>query len=655
MQVRLRFPIFVFLSLLLSTTIARAQTAPITMSETVVVTATGKEEPVSQVGASISVLTTEQIEQRHALSLIDLLRTVPGVAAVRTGGVGSLTSLWTRGGESTYNKVLLDGMPLNEPGGSFNFASLSPENIERIEVLRGAHSALFGSDAMSSVIQIFTKRPATDKPQLNLSVDAGNYSTTHVAAGVGAKARKLEYSLFGSHLETDNREPNNDNQTTTTSGMLSRALQSGGTARFIGRGEWARTGVPGPTAFGRADMDAFFKHSDGDVRAGWTQPLNPHVVQDASYSYTLTHQRSTNLLADPPYTPTFGDLVATYPSSDYLYDSGTELQRHHVDYRVDAVIAANQTLTGAFAYDGERGLLTDYRSTAAPQRPSRNNTGTTVQYEATSSRLSLLGGVRFENNGSFGFYAAPRVSASWLIRPGGHDTGATRLRGSVGLGIKEPTFLQSYSPNPGYQGNPDLKPERSRGFDLAIEQRFAGNRAGIEATYFANHFDDLISLGPYDPVTFNSQYMNIGKTRAAGLELAGDAAANAHVQFHAAYTFLDSKVVQSTSSSPIFAAGQDLYRRPRHSGSGQVAFIRNRLTATLGAVIVGESVDTDFNFPTISKNEGHTAWNAGGEFSFARKATGFITIDNLFNSDYMEPLGYPALGTTFRVGVKATF
>src|SRR4029077_9551206 len=103
---------------------------------------------------------------------------------------------------------------------------------------------------------------------------------------------------------------------------------------------------------------------------------------------------------------------------------------------------ANQTLAGPFAYDGERGLLTDYRSTAAPQRPSRNNTGTTVQYEATSSRLSLLGGVRFENNGSFGFYAAPRVSASWLLRPGGQDAGATRLHGSVGLGIKEPTFLQ---------------------------------------------------------------------------------------------------------------------------------------------------------------------------------------------------------------------
>ena len=158
-------------------------------------------------------LDRQDIEQRHALSTIDLLRTVPGVVAVRTGGVGNLTGVFVRGGESTYNKVLLDGMPLNEPGGAFNFASLSPENIERIEVLRGAHSALFGSDAMASVIQIFTTRPDTRRPQANISADAGNYNTTHVSGGVGARTATIEYSMFGSRLQTDNREPNNDNRT----------------------------------------------------------------------------------------------------------------------------------------------------------------------------------------------------------------------------------------------------------------------------------------------------------------------------------------------------------------------------------------------------------------------------------------------------------
>src|SRR3954463_2920507 len=209
MPVSVRQSIFTFVFSMLSICALRAQTtstpaAPVRINESVVVTATGKEESTSQVGASITVITHEEIEQRHALSTIDLLRTVPGVVATRTGGVGNLTSVWVRGGESTYNKVLLDGMPLNEPGGAFNFAALSPENIDRIEVLRGAHSALFGSDAMASVIQIFTRRPEGAKPRADLTVDGGTYGTSHVAGSVGGRPGSVEYSVSGSNLVTDN-------------------------------------------------------------------------------------------------------------------------------------------------------------------------------------------------------------------------------------------------------------------------------------------------------------------------------------------------------------------------------------------------------------------------------------------------------------------
>jgi outer membrane cobalamin receptor len=658
-MVQLRVPVLVLVSLisLFFVAGARAQTAPapITISETVVVTATGKEEPVSQVGDSITVLTRDEIEQRHALSVIDLLRTVPGVVATRTGGVGNLTSVWVRGGESTYNKVLIDGIPLNEPGGVFNFANLSPENIDRIEIVRGAHSALFGSDAMASVIQIFTRRPENDRPEASITVDAGTYNTSHLAGGVGARKGSIEYSVFGSRLQTDNRVPNNKNRTTTASGMVTGTLHSGASLRFLGRGEFGRTGVPGATAFGRPDMDAFFKHSDGDFLGGWSQPLGSRVVQRASYSYMTTHQRSTNLIADPPYTARFGDLVGAFQLSDFLYDSGSNVQRHHFDYRADAAIAPNQTLTAAFAYDGERGVLTDFRSTAVPQHPARNSTGTTVQYEATAPRASVVAGIRFEDNGSFGFYAAPRVAASWLLSRDSAARNATRLRASVGRGIKEPTFRQSYNPSPGDLGNPALKPERSRGFDAGLEQRVSGDRLRMEAIYFANHFDDLISLGPSDPVTYASQYMNIGETRASGVELSADAAATSSFRLHGAYTFLDSKVIRSTSSSPIFAPGRALYRRPRHSGSILGTFTHARVNATVGAVFVGSRVDTDFNFPTVTSNKGYASWNASGELRFARRTAAFVTIDNLANRDYMEPLGYPALGRTVRAGIRATF
>jgi vitamin B12 transporter len=645
----------VFLTPIVShTQTAPAQTPP-TIHESIVVTATGRETPESKVGVSITVINRDEIEQRHALSTIDLLRTMPGVVAVRAGGVGNLTGVFVRGGESTYNKVLLDGMPLNEPGGAFNFASLSPENIERIEVLRGAHSALFGSDAMASVIQLFSVRPDSGRPRVNLTVDGGNFNTAHVAAGFGARASSVEYSVFGSRLETDNEEPNNKNRTSTLSGNVTRWLKSGASARFVGRGEFGRTGTPGTTAFGRPDMDAFFRHRDRSFLGAWNQPIGSRVTQQTSYSYISTKYVSTNLIPDPPYTATFGTLVGAFPSRDFLYHSETQLGRHHFEYRADAVVARNQTVTAGFAYDGERAVLTDRRSTAQPQRPERNNTGTTVQYEAAAERVSVVGGIRFENNGSFGFYAAPRLAVSWLMSSGNEEVGATRLRGSVGRGIKEPLFIQSYSPSPSFLGNPDLKPERSRGFDLGIEQRFAGDRAAVEVTYFANHFDDLISLGPFDPVTFNAQYENIGETRASGLELAGTALVNGGFRFSAGYTLLDSKVIRSISSSPIFAPGRQLYRRPRHSGSLQATYSRSRASIAAGAVFIGSRVDSDFNFPTISSNEGYATWNVSGEVRLAGRTAAFVTIDNLADRDYMEPLGYRGLGRALRAGIRARF
>ncbi len=387
MLAHLRFPVFTILFALVHATVLRAQNqptppAPPTIHESVVVTATGKEMSEEQVGASITVLNRDMIEQRHAMSTIDLLRFVPGVVAVRSGGVGNLTGVFVRGGESTYNKVLLDGIPLNEPGGSFNFATLMPENIERIEVLRGAHSALFGSDAMASVIQLFSVRPEIGRPQLNFTFDGGTYDTAHIAGGVGARNGGIEYSVFTSYLHTDNREPNNTNEASTVSGLVAHSMRSGGSLRFLGRGEFGRTGTPGATAFGRPDMDAFFRTRDGRFAGGWTQPLGSRVAQQTSYAYIITKFRSTNLIADPPHTPRFGDLVAAFPSSDFLFDSETELGRHHFEYRADGVVGRNQTLTAAFAYDGERGVLTNHRSTASPQTPERNNTGTTVQYRS---------------------------------------------------------------------------------------------------------------------------------------------------------------------------------------------------------------------------------------------------------------------------------
>src|SRR5437762_3746326 len=168
--------------------------API--QETVVVTATRTEAPAGQVGASVTTFTADDLERRRVPLVADLLRATPGVQVIRTGAPGGVTSLFVRGGESSYNKVLLDGIPLNEPGGTFNFSSLTTDNLDRLEIVRGAQSALFGSDAMASVVQLITKRAAPGaRPGGSAWIEGGTYATVRGGGQVAGTSGPFDYSF----------------------------------------------------------------------------------------------------------------------------------------------------------------------------------------------------------------------------------------------------------------------------------------------------------------------------------------------------------------------------------------------------------------------------------------------------------------------------
>ena len=211
---------------------------------------------------------------------------------VRTGAPGAVTSLFVRGGESDYNKVLLDGIPLNEPGGTFNFSNLTTENLERIEIVRGAYSSLFGSDAMASVVQLFTKRP--DRSQAHVPRPARQ---SRAGATTPCEAtRQCPASPAGSITRsapqgyaTDNRVPNSAFENTTLSANFGVALPHDATLRFIGRGELEHVGTPGQTAFGRPDLDAFFERHDGVGGVTFDQQLSSMLRQRASYSLTSSN------------------------------------------------------------------------------------------------------------------------------------------------------------------------------------------------------------------------------------------------------------------------------------------------------------------------------------------------------------------------------
>jgi outer membrane cobalamin receptor len=632
--------------------------------ETIVVSATRTETPAGQAGASVTAFTADDLEQRQTPLVADLLRASPGVMLVRAGGLGTVTSLFVRGGESNHNKVLLDGIPLNEPGGTFNFSNLTTDNLERVEVVRGAHSALFGSDAMASVVQLFTKQPDRSRatPQTQLSLEGGTYGTWRGNAAVSGATGALDYSLGAARFATDNNVPNNAFDNTTLSANVGVALSDAATLRFIGRGELEHVGTPGQTAFGRPDLDAFFQRHDGTAGVSFDQQVNRAFRQRATYSLAVSNYQSTNLILDPPYTPAFEGRKAPFQFSDFAFDSATDLRRHHASYQADWRLASDSThgdqlLTFLVDWDGERAQLTD-RLASTQTAPSRNNFGWSVQHQATWRRVAVTAGGRVEHNDSFGTAAVPRGSISFVAHPSTGALGETKLKASAGLGIKEPTLIQSFSLSPFFLGNPALSPERSRTVEAGVEQRLANDRVKVDVTWFDNRYRDIISTRTTNPATFASEYFNIGLSQARGAEIAFDVAPASGVHARAGYTFLASEILDSTSpNNVVFQAGQWLFRRPRHSSFIGAVWTWQRITADVDGVIIGQFVDSDFSSlqPPIVMNDGYATWNARLALKITRQLSGTCAIDNVADAHYMEPLGYPALGRAVRLGIRVGF
>lgn len=633
------------------------------VEEHVIVSATRTEAPTSQVGASATIFNAEDLQRAQTPLLADLLASAPGAMLVRTGPPGAVTSLFVRGGESDYNKVLLDGVPLNEPGGTFFLSNLTTEDLERVEFVRGAYSSLFGSDAMGSVIQLFTKRAsrASRRPAVSAQVDGGTYRTLHANSNVSGTAGGFDYSVGAARASSDNRVPNSRFENTTLSLNAGASVGSSATLRIIGRTERARVGSPGQTAFGRPDLDAFFEPRE-EIASVSLDQLIGRVRQRASYSLAASSHQSTNLIADPPFRASFDGRQALFQSSDFTYDSLTKLRRHHASYQADVHLssgghAGDHLLTLLGDWDGERSNVSD-RLFGGETINSRDNFGIAAQHQMLWPRLFVTFGGRIERNETFGTAAVPRGTIVYVAHEPSSALGETRLKASGGSGIKEPTMIESFSVSPYFRGNPDLKPERSRSLEVGVEQRFARDRAKVELTYFHNRFSDVITLVTTNPATYEARFMNVGLTRARGLEAGVQVRPTSAVRLQGGYTLLDSKILKSERPDDVlFGLGKPAFRRARNSGFVGLSVNWSRVGADLNGVFVGRFVDSDFGLfsPALTENPGHRTWDARINVKVTRQLTGILTIDNLTNRDYSEPLGYQPLLRVIRGGFRVGF
>lgn len=633
--------------------------APIT--DAVLVTPTRDAAPASQSGASFSVFTADDIARRGSPSVADLLRETPGVSVIRSGGLGNVTSLFMRGGESSYTKVLLDGVPMNEPGGTFNFGNLSTANLERVEVVRGAQSALFGSDAMSGVIQLLTKQGrASARPAISASFEGGTYNTRRSSGSLSGGRAGWDYSIGAERLDTDNRAPKNAFSNSTMSWSGGGAVAPSVTIRTNGRVEAGTVGVPGATEFGRPDSDAKFDRQDITAGLSIEHRISAQWKQRASYAFTRSNQESTNLIADPAYTPTYGASSSPFAFSDFTYNSQNILRRHFLSYQVDGRFTGrvNQFVTAAVDWDGERDTLND-RLANTSLAASRNNTGVSVQHQLVLPRLSVTSSLRFEHNDSFGDEWVPRISAALIANHSTGVIGNTTLKGSAAKGVKEPTVLQSFSPNIGFLGNPDLLPERARTWEAGIEQRLADDHVRVEATYFDNRYENQISTKTLGFNPFRSQYVNkLGFTNAKGIELAAEIAPVDTIRLSGGYSFLNADVFdRATSTSDPTALASALIRRPRHSAYGRAAWTWKGASLDIDASYVGARLDNDFSSlsPALTSSGNYWLWNAAGRYRITPHIEGFARVQNLADRNYMEPLGYPAWGRTVHIGLNVKF
>lgn len=630
--------------------------APAPVAERVVVSATRGEATLSSLGIAADVLDRERIDDRAGPSLLPLLQEVPGVATARTGQTGLQASVFIRGGESRYARVLVDGVPVNQPGGAFDFGTALPFELERVEVVRGAASSLYGTDALAGVISLQTRRARPgESPSLRAEAEGGSFGWQRwLGATSGARGR-FDWNAGVQRLATDNEQPNSRFEQTAAALSAGAKLDARTEARGVVRFDDSTTGTPGPTAFGRPDLDASFERQDLVVSAS-VRRAEARLLQQLSLGYAHTDQLSLNPADSGPWVPEWNGVVGAYPLFDFPNAAGFQNQtaRLAAGYQADLSLGARHLLTAGGEVEHETGALGDRAE--ALLRPERTNLGAYAQDRVLlGSRAYLTVGGRVERNGSYGTHAVPRAALAVRVL-GGED--ATTLRASAGMGVKEPSFLESYGESFFAKGNPDLDPERSTTFDLGLEQRLLGSRLRASVTAFRHDYRDQIAYTVVDWNTYEGTYVNLARTRAKGVEVALEARPTPHLHLLGQYTHLDGEILESpTDFDRVYEAGRRLLRRPEHQGSfsAQVSFPRWSAGATL--VRVGKRADSDFvglglADDRLFSNPYYTRLDARLRVRVAGPVEAFAVAENLFDARYQDVLGYPALGRAMRGGLR---
>ncbi|CAN5359834.1 TonB-dependent vitamin B12 receptor [soil metagenome] len=514
----------------------------------VVVTATRSPLATERSPSAVSVITGAQLRAQGITSVSDALRQVPGLAVVQTGSYGGATSLFIRGGESKFAKVLIDGVPVNDAGGAFDFSSLSTDNLDRIEIVRGPASVLYGSDAMAGVVQLFTVQ-GTAGMHGDVAARAGGYGSLDADAALRGANGVISYSAAAARHATDGIQSFNSAYRQTVGSALVSARNSQADASLSVR--YSDNTLHFPTDGSGLVVDSNAVHGDDRLSVG----------VDAGYRLTPGAEIRVALASFDTHGVTTDEPNSAGDVNGYYYSTPEKSRRRSADIRVALALPAASTLTVGAQVEREwrdDSHTTDNFGGSDTPSQKRRTSGVYAQLLAApiGSMTTTIGG-RFEHNEQFGDFLTYRVAASAPLTEG------TRVRASLGTAFREPTFLENFG-GAFVIGNPALSPEHAVSFDAGIEQHI-GSELTFGITGFQNTFRDLID---YRYVASAPAYNNIARTRTRGVELEGRMAVSTGWHADGAFTYLDTRVIDpgaAPGAAAAFASGSRLLRRPMHS------------------------------------------------------------------------------------------
>jgi vitamin B12 transporter len=680
------------------------------VADEVIVTASRIPENRSAATESVAVFSARDIQALGSTSLGDVLRTVPGLNIESTGREGALASLFARGGESDYNLVLIDGVRVNPNGGAYDFSRISASEIDRLEVVRGGQSSLYGSDAIGSVVQVFTRRAAPgDAAQVSGSLEAGGFDTWRGDASlVGGARRRVDYQLGAAYRGTEGAFqdilPDHD--------TFHQTSLNAGAGAILGDRATLRTGVRYANAKGKAlgqiDYGSRQTGTAADTRdLSWhldvTDRISDRVNQSASVDYFRSYRLSANTIADPTYNvyailsgtpgalfpdsprlvrlldlPTFnayrsgsqtlaaGEFLATTPFgvSDFPFTSETEFRRPAFKYLVDATWGGDQILSGGYDYERESD------PTNPTYRVANHALFVQQQFKLQQRWLATVG-VRMDQNSRYGTHASPKLSlGGYLVPYRARVVSSVKAFSNIGRGIKNPTFGELYG-SAFTDGNPALHPEQARTIDGGVEATFDGQRYLARATYFDNRFNDQVAFKSTGPsLDGKADFINIDGSKASGWEIEGALQRPiAGLTASAGYALVDTEVVAFVSTSEQFQPGQPLLRRPKHSAVVRATYVRGRATVNVTTRYVGQRHDAAFlglsivpapplltaRSVDITVNPGYAVSSLGAEVRLTRGVAAYARVDNLTGAIYESVLGYPGLPRSVTAGARFNF